>query len=303
MSQGSGGWSRRDVCAAALAALAGATLPAWAEERARGRVPDPVKLGLVGSLFREVPSPLVLFAMQPFKAYLEDQMKVKSELLASGDPVELGRELRLDQVHLGVFHGVEFAWAKRRYPTLKPLFIAVNGVAELRAHLIVKQGGAGNLADLKKKSLVIPYRTREHCWMFLERRCVPAGKKPSEQYRIRKLSSPDYALDQVGEGSAAAALIDGADWDAYRKAYPGPASKLQPLLTSEPLPCAVVAYHDKQLDPKLLERFQDGMINANKTPEGRKMLDVMRITHFAKVPDDFDKQLEAAAKAYPPPAK
>lgn len=298
MNQGSSCWSRREVCAAGLAALAGAALPVWGEEKKR--VPNPVKLGLVGSLFREVPSPLVLFAMNPFKTYLEAQMKVKSELVASGDAVDLGRDLRLDKLHLGVFHGVELAWARQRYTSLKPLFIAVNGTPELRAHVIVKQGGPARLADLEKKKLVIPSRTREHCWMFLERRCVAPGTKPNTVFDFHRVSTPEYGLDLVVDGKAPAALIDGADWEAYKKAFPADAGKLRSVVSSEPLPCAAVAYYDGTLDTELLKRFQNGMINAHKTPQGKKMLDVMRITHFARVPDDFDQQLEAAAKAYPP---
>jgi len=123
--------------------------------------PNPVKLGLVGSLFREVPSGLVLLAMQPFKTYLDAEMEVTSKLVASGDACSLAKDLRDGKVHLGVFHGTEFAWAQARYPKLQPLFIAVNGEPRVTAHLIVKKScPARTIAGVQDQTLAIPFRTR-----------------------------------------------------------------------------------------------------------------------------------------------
>jgi ABC-type phosphate/phosphonate transport system substrate-binding protein len=267
--------------------------------------PDLVKLGLVKSLFREIPAGLVLFGLQPFKTYLDAEMEVNSKLVAGGDPFELSEDLKKGELHLGVFHGTEFAWAKQRNPKLKPLFIAVNGEPSLSAHLLVqKDSKFRTIADLHRKVLIVPGRTREHCWLFLERRCVKPGMKPQAFFsKLFRMADVFQAMDQVQAGRATAVLADGAEWTAFQKEEPEKAANLRPLLSSEPLPCALLATWEGTLNPKLLERFTAGMLNAHKSEKGRELLKVMRITGFQPIPDDFDKQLEAAAKAYPAPMK
>ncbi|MFQ3592001.1 MAG: PhnD/SsuA/transferrin family substrate-binding protein [Gemmataceae bacterium] len=294
--------NRRSFCFAGASLLGLTGLPAWAK---REDVPNPVKLGLVKSLFREIPAGLVLLGLQPFKTYLDAEMEVNSKLVAAGDPFELAEDLKKGELHLGVFHGTEFAWAKQRYDKLKPLFIAVNGQPSLTTHLLVrKESKYRTLADLQGRVLIIPGRTREHCWLFLERRCVKPGTKPQSFYsKLFRIPSVIEALDMVQSGQATAVLADGADWAAYQQEQPRKAANLRPLLSSEPLPCALLASWDGVLAPKLVEKFTMGMLNAHKSEKGRELLKVMRITGFQAVPEDFDKQLEAAAKAYPPPAK
>jgi ABC-type phosphate/phosphonate transport system substrate-binding protein len=287
------------------AGLLGLSCPMlWAKE---GSIPapDPVKLGLVGSLFREIPAGLVLFGLQPFKTYLDAEMNVNSKLVAGGDPFELANNLKKGDIHLAVFHGTEFAWAKQEHEKLQPLFIAVNGEPTVSAHLLVrKESSYKTIADLARRPLTIPGRTREHCWLFLERRCVKPGVRPASYYAgLRRIASAEEAMDQVQSGRAPAVLVDGADWNAYQVDHPKKAENLRPILSSEPLPCAVLACWEGSLEAALLEKFRSGMLNAHRSEKGRELLKVMRITGFEKVPDDFDKQLVAAAKAYPAPVK
>lgn len=289
--------SRRMFCMLGMAALVNG--------RTLGRapaIPNPVKLGLVGSLFREIPAGFVLFAMQPFKALLEDELRVESKLVAGGAALELAKDLNEGKIHLAVFHGTEFAWAKAQYPKLKPLFIAVNGVPTVSAHLLVRTASTyREVSDLRGKAVTVPSRTREHCWMFLERRCVKPGVKPSSYFSaIRRISTPEEAMNQLSNGGCPATLIDGADWTAYQSENPERAGKIRPLLSSEPLPCALIASVDGILNNEILTKFIDGMLAASRTDKGRELLKVMRISGFQRVPDDFDRQLVAAAKAYPP---
>jgi ABC-type nitrate/sulfonate/bicarbonate transport system substrate-binding protein len=41
------------------------------------------------------------------------------------------------------------------------------------AYLLVRTASTyREVSDLRGKAVTVPSRTREHCWMFLERRCV-----------------------------------------------------------------------------------------------------------------------------------
>src|SRR4051794_9240527 len=92
---------------AGCAALLALASRAAADDRADGAV----RIGLVTSLFRDVPAPLVEMAKQPFKTLMRDQTGLAGTLVVGGDALSLGKQIDQNQVQLGVFHGVEFAWA------------------------------------------------------------------------------------------------------------------------------------------------------------------------------------------------
>ncbi len=53
--------------------------------------------------------------MRPFKSLLETQTGMTGQLVSGGDAQHLGQHLKEGDIHLGVFHGVEFAWAKAKF--------------------------------------------------------------------------------------------------------------------------------------------------------------------------------------------
>jgi ABC-type phosphate/phosphonate transport system substrate-binding protein len=276
--------------------------PAPAGEDAR---PSTVRIGLVSSLFRDTPEPIVQIAMRPFKSILEAQTGVTGQIVAGGGAVELGGQLKDDQVQLAVFHGIEFAWARQKQPTLKPLLIAVNRYHDLHALLVVrKDGKAAGCDDLKGQAVALPRLSREHCHLFLERRCTPADSTPDKNFsKVTSPSTAEDALDDVVDDEVQAAVIDAVDLEAYQKSKPGRAARLKTLLKSESFPCAVIAYNPGALSDAMLQRFRDGMINANDSERGKQLLKLCRITGFEDVPADYEELLTDIAKAYPPPSK
>ncbi|HTU23173.1 MAG TPA: PhnD/SsuA/transferrin family substrate-binding protein [Gemmataceae bacterium] len=293
-------WSK----AIAILATLGLTLAA-VPGRAAENDAQSVRIGLVSSLFRDTSEALMQVIMRPFKSLLETQTGMRGRLISGGDAERLGKRLKEGEVHFGIFHGVEFAWAKAKFPRLKPLLIAVNQQPFLRAHLIVRADSKIKAVDdLKGRAVGLPNLSREHCWLFLERRCAPAGQAPDKFFsRISRTRDACYAIDDVIDGTLQAAVIDDTELSIYRKQYPDFSTKVKSLLTSEAFPCAVIAYYPGTLHEDLLDQFRNGMLAAKETRPGRQMMQLCRITSFEEVPDDFEKMLEDIAKAYPPPAK
>ena len=273
--------------------------------RADDGAQQPVRIGLIASLFRDMSEPLMQVIMRPFKSLMEAQTGIPGQLVSGGDAETLGQRLKEGKLHLGVFHGVEFAWARTKIPQLKPLLIAVNHQRYLRANLVVHDDGKiASVADLKGQVVALPHLSKEHCWLFLERRCVPPGMKPEKFFtRIATPRDANYALDDVIDGTAQAAVIDDADLSAYRERYPQYFAKVKVLQQSEQFPCAVIAYYPGVLSAEMIERFRSGMLAAKSSRQGRQMMQMVRISSFEEVPDDFDRMLSDILKAYPPPAK
>jgi ABC-type phosphate/phosphonate transport system substrate-binding protein len=288
----------------ALLATVGVMLTA-AHERAAAGDGHTVHIGLASSLFRDTSETVMQIAMRPFKSLLETQTGVSGHIVSGGDAEQLGQRLKEGEVHLGIFPGVEFAWAKAKFPELKPLLLAVNKQSSLRAHLIVRADNKiNNLDDLKGRMVGVPNLSREHCWLFLQRRCVPADQTADKFFaRIKRPRDASYAIDRVIGGALQAAVIDEADLVEYRKEFPEFANKVKTLIHSETFPCGVIAYYPGTCDENMIDQLRSGMLSAKDRKQTRQMLQMCRISRFEEVPDDFNKTLEDIAKAYPPPAK
>ena len=263
-----------------------------------------VRIGMISSLFTDIPEAAVMAMMQPFSALMEAQTGVSGQLVPCGDANNLGQQLMDDKVQLGVFHGIEFAWTRLKHPELRPLVIAVNQQRYLRAYLIVRADSpVSNLGDLKDKVLALPQPTRDHCQLFLRQRCLEYKKEPANLFaKITTPANVEDALDEVVDGTAQGTVVDGLSLDCYKRRKPGRFAKLKIGQSSEPFPAAVVVFRPGVLDEAMLTRFRDGMLNANRTAMGRQLMTLWKLTGFEPVPSDYDQALTDIAKAYPPPA-
>jgi ABC-type phosphate/phosphonate transport system substrate-binding protein len=263
-----------------------------------------VRIGLISSLFSDVPEPTVMAMMQPLSALMEAQTGVGGELVACGDADNLGQQLSEDKVQLGVFHGIEFAWARQKHPELRPLVIAVNEQQHLRAVLIIRADGKiGDLGDLQQKVLAFPHQSREHCQLFLRRRCQEFKKEPANFFaKVTNPANAEDALDDVVDGTVQACIVDSLSLDCYKRRKPGRFHRLKILQSSEVFPAAVVAFRAGILDEATLARVRDGMINANRTVAGKQLMTLWKLTSFEPVPADYDQTLTEIVKVYPAPA-
>jgi ABC-type phosphate/phosphonate transport system substrate-binding protein len=263
-----------------------------------------VRIGLVNSLFRDTPESLIQLLTRPLKSLMESQTGMTGTLIPGGEARNVGRQLHDDKFQLAVFHGVEFAWVRQKHPDLKPLVIAVRDGRPMYACLVVAEDSkATSLKDLQGKSLAMCRQTREHCRLFIERRCEACGKNCQEFFsKIATPADSEDALDDVVDGVVDAALVDGAALDRYKRVKADRFAKLKTAVRSEPFPNAVVAYKPGVLSDETLQRFRNGLITANQNPKGKQLLNMCRITCFEAIPHDYEQLLTDIAKAYPPPA-
>jgi ABC-type phosphate/phosphonate transport system substrate-binding protein len=277
-------------------------LPGAAAEKETNR-PDLFRVGLVNSLFQDIPEPMVAASVQLFQVLMHTQTGLHGNLLLMPDPFRLGDELSQEGVQVGVFHGVEFAWARQKYPDLRPLVLAVNRDRHLRAFVFVRpECTATDFASLQGKTLALPRGSKGHCRLFVERQCQARGKEPQQFFaQLTKPSNVEDALDDVVDGAVEAAVVDGVSLDCYKRRKPGRFAKLKELHRSEVFPTAVVAYRPGAVDEPRLERFRAGMLSANQSPRGRQLLTLWRITGFEPIPADYESLLTAIGKSYPPP--
>ncbi|MCI0460200.1 MAG: phosphate/phosphite/phosphonate ABC transporter substrate-binding protein [Gemmataceae bacterium] len=262
-----------------------------------------VRIGLVGTLFRDVPPALVQFSMKPLAALIQTQTGMSGVAVVSGDALNLAGLLNEGKVQLGVFHGVEFAWAQEKYPQLRPLVICINRHKNLKAHLVTKHDSDVKcFGDLKGKSLGLPRRSREHCHLFLERECRACGSDPKNLFsEVIAHADVEEALDGVVSGKVAAVVVDGVSLESYEVLKPGNYSGLKVVRDSHTFPAAVIAYRAGGMDKTKLARFRDGLIRAHQNTRSRELMYMWRLTAFEPVPADYQKTLTEIRKVYPTP--
>ena len=274
------------------------------ESEALGKPGKPVEIGLCASLFRDVPDSVLQTMSKPFGLVMATQTGMIGHLVKAGDALDLGKQLNEQKLHLGIFHGYEFAWARQKYPDLKPLVIAVNQSRHLRALLIIRSDSElSDFAALKEKALNMPRGNRGHCHLFLEHGCNVAGDCAAAEHlsKITTGACAEEALDEVVDGTVDATIVDRVALDCYKRRKPGRFGELKVAVESQVFPAGVVAYHPGTLEEKALDRFRDGLVNCQKTILGRQLLTMWKLTGFEPIPDDYEQTLKDIVKTYPAP--
>jgi ABC-type phosphate/phosphonate transport system substrate-binding protein len=266
----------------------------------------PVQVGIVQSVFTDVPPVLVNFLTPQFNSLVKEFTGLQGQMVVSKNQYTLAQAIEEGKIQFGVFHGVEFGWAQQKHPDLKPLMIAVYKHRKVHAHLMVRDDvPIKSFADLKGQNIAMPSFTKEHCRLFVGRCCKECAQcEPMAFFaKITKPDSSETALDEVVGGLIAAAIVDTASLESYQNVKPGCCNRLRALKVSENFPVAVIAYKEGAVSEKIVTRFQQGMVNANKSERGRDMMNLFKISSFEPIPNDYADQVAEIVKAYPPPVK
>ncbi len=266
---------------------------------------DTVVVGISDTIFPGLSGPRLQKAIRPFKSLLESAMGRTGKVVQGGDALELADKLKADKVQMGVFQGFEYAWARQKNPKLEPLVICVNRDRTRRALLVVRAGSSYRKPDdLRDRVLDLPAEVEEHCKLFLRRKCVPEGTPPNRFYKkIARPADTEETLDDVVDGKAQAAVVDGLAWRSYRDSKPGAARKLRVLLESEPFPCPVIAVQQGRSSAADVKRIRDWLVDAKNKRRGKQLLEQLRLTGFEIMPAGYNRILDDIARDYPPPKK
>ena len=276
-------------------------LPVWSTEPISS---GPMQIGMVQTLFTDVPTPVINLLMPPFRDLMKQFTGLDGQIQVGGDCFDVARKLDENKVQLAVFHGVEFGWALQKHSDLRPFMVVVYKTPQVRAHLVVKdEGGATDVAELKGKTCAVPFRSREYFMLFLDKQCECVCKGTATSYfeKVTRPLSAETAMDEVLMGKIGAAVIDEVLYENYRDVKPGCFARLRILKTSDVFPSAVVAYKQGAVSEETLNRFRTGMMNANRNERGRDLMNLWKITSFENVPADYAETVANIVKSYPAP--
>jgi ABC-type phosphate/phosphonate transport system substrate-binding protein len=259
------------------------------------------RIGLPPSAFRDVPPVLLAFAGQPFQDLMKDQTGLDGEVVMNLEAMSIAKALDEGKLHLGVFQGHEYAWARAKYPNLLPLVCTIERPKEVQAFLLVRHDSkAVNLGDLKGSKLALGTSVKDHARLFLEKRRADemgGGNFGSTE----EVATVHDAIHKVIKGEADLTAADFAAWNYFQKLYPGLSQNLKVLARSEMFPPMILAYKKGAVDDAILKNFREGFQTAHQTAKGARMMTAIRIERFEAIPDGFDDAVKACLKAYPRP--
>lgn len=272
-----------------------------AEAGPNEKKPAQVRLGILTGMFRGVPPVIIQTVAEPFRDIFKEHTGLSGGIDLVDDCETLAARMNAKELEFGVFHGFEYAWIKDRYPDLRPLVIAAPHGGTVQACLVVNSNSkAVGPADLKGGCVAVPAGIKAHCLLFHDR--LRAGVSSGDCAATEDADlTPEEVLDAVANKKCAAAIVDGSSLTAYRKNKPGVAMRLKVLVRSEPFPPGVVVYRKGAVNPTMLSKVRDGLVTANKSPQGRAFMLLWKLNGFEEPGPEYTAMLERSLKAYPPP--
>ncbi len=271
-----------------------------------GTASAPVRIAVVDTFFRDIPEPLVRPVIEPFRVLMMAQTGMNGDIVMPKDALQLAQDLADDKIQIALFHGFEYAWAKRLHPDVQPLMIALHHQRELQVFLMVRADSpVRSFADLQGKPVALPCFCQEHCWVYMGRACQAAGQSDPKKFfsSFTNPRDPEEGLDELADGKLQAVIVDNVALDSYQKRKPARFTKLKCVQKSEMFPAAVVAYRAGSFDQATIKRLQESLLDGQKTALGRQLLMLWKLRSIESVPSDFDESLNKILKAYPPPER
>lgn len=269
-----------------------------------GAQPGSYRIGLIRSMFRNVPEAAFPMLASPFKRLMQNQAGMTGDLCLVNDAETLAGQLESGETHLGVFCGFEYAWVRTHFPHLQPLVLAIGREVRPTAVVVVRKGGPVQaLEDLKDHPAVLPRDGKEWCRLFAERRCP----RPESRFAftlVSKLVEPacgEDALDDVIDGKIPATVVDGGTLKLYEELKPHRSRWLKTLCTSPPFPATAIIYRKGSIDETTVQRFLRVLTGAKQAQQYKDLMRLWRMRGFESVPADYDEQLAQSLKAFPPP--
>jgi ABC-type phosphate/phosphonate transport system substrate-binding protein len=262
----------------------------------------PLQVGMLASFYVDVPESSVKTSQESFKKLMRRDVGQEGETHTIADAFTLARQLQDGKLQIGVFHGFEYAWVRKKYDGIKPLTLAYNQESQFRCYVLVKKDSAAkDVAGLKGKMLAVPAQSWEESRVFIAKLCAKDGGTAKVFDKITKPTNLEDALDDVVDDVVQATVVDSVGLARYEKRKPARFERLRKLAESEVFPGSIIVYRAGKVDDATLKRMREALKTSSENAEGRQMLTTWKVTGFEDVPDWYEKRLEEIEKAFPAP--
>ncbi len=282
---------------ALLLSLAGAN-QANAAAKALADEKEVIQLGMPESIFQGIPEWQRKLGVGPFLKMMKQQTGFDGNVNFAPDAMTLAEMINGGKVHIGVFQGHEFAFAKNKYPELMPIMVA-SPLQPSQAFCVVRWNcKAQNIGGLMHHKISLPPIHRDYCEMFLAKQKEDHMKGKTFAGQLTASEAAEAIQDVIDE-KCGCTIVDCATINFFQRVYPGQFKNVKILCQSDPLPNGCIVVKKDALNGQMIAKIRQALMNAPNDPIGKPMLATWKLKGFEKVPDDYDLQLKKVLKTYP----
>lgn len=269
---------------AALAILTNSTL------YAQGRDPATLRVALLPD---ENAATLIQNA-QPLKAYLEQTLNKKIEIIVTTDYSSMIEAMRFGRIEVAYFGPFSYVLAKSRAPEIEPFAVGVErGAATYHSILIAGAGGpVKTLADIRGKPFGFGDQASTSSHLAPRAHLLKkAGLDGDKDYKPVHLGTHDAVARAVQAGQVPAGALSKAIYDNLVARKTIDPAKLVQLDLSEPIPNYPIVMQGN-LAPALKQALRDAFLKA----KDKEVLKSFRVEGFVAANDKtYDVLRETAS--------
>jgi phosphonate transport system substrate-binding protein len=225
---------------------------------------------------------------EPLAEYLSKNINSKVVLVyldSYGEVCDKFLYKQLDAAFFGSFSYVLTHAKAQVQPIARPTY---QGTSTYRGLIVVKEdSNIKNIADMKAKKLALVHRATYAGYLYPLYYFRQQGINELERYfsKVIYTGSHDKAIFAVLRGEADIAAPKDLVYQRLIKENPVLARKLIVLSVSPPVPSNALCV-SKDLDPILKTKLKDVLLNLNKKPEAKSVLESLGADKFIETRDE-----------------
>jgi phosphonate transport system substrate-binding protein len=252
---------------------------------------DPAKLRV--ALLPDENAATIIQNAQPFKAYLERELKKDIELVVTTDYSSMIEAMRFGRIEIAYFGPFSYVLAKSRAPEIEPFAVGIERGAPTYNSVVLAQVGGlvAALADIRGKDFGYGDQASTSSHLVPRALLLKNGLEAGKDYRSVHLGTHDAVARAVQNGQVPAGAISKAIFEVLieRKTVDG--DKIRVIAISDPIPNYPMVMQGN-LAPQLKGAIRDAFLRLKDA----EILKSFRVQGFAATDDKAYDVLRETAK-------
>jgi phosphonate transport system substrate-binding protein len=252
---------------------------------------DPAKLRV--ALLPDENAATIIQNAQPFKAYLERELKKDIELVVTTDYSSMIEAMRFGRIEIAYFGPFSYVLAKSRAPEIEPFAVGIERGAPTYNSVVLAQvgGPVAALADIRGKDFGYGDQASTSSHLVPRALLLKNGLEAGKDYRSVHLGTHDAVARAVQNGQVPAGAISKAIFEVLLERKTVDGDKIKVIAISDPIPNYPMVMQGN-LAPQLKGAIREAFLRLKDA----EILKSFRVQGFAATDDKAYDVLRETAK-------
>lgn len=252
---------------------------------------DPAKLRV--ALLPDENAATIIQNAQPFKAYLERELKKDIELVVTTDYSSMIEAMRFGRIEIAYFGPFSYVLAKSRAPEIEPFAVGIERGAPTYNSVVLAQvgGPVAALADIRGKDFGYGDQASTSSHLVPRALLLKNGLEAGKDYRPVHLGTHDGVARAVQNGQVPAGAISKAIFEVLLERKTVDGDKIKVIAISDPIP-----NYPMVMQGNLAPQLKGAIRGAFLRLKDAEILKSFRVQGFAATDDKAYDVLRETAK-------